>query len=173
MGAAWLARTCGACRFCQRGSENLCLTPTFNGWDIDGGYAELMTVHQDYAYPIPDVFTDEQAAPLLCEGIIGYRALRCSGLPPGGRLGIYGFGGSAHLTAQMALFEGARVYVMTRSSAAQSLALRLGAEFAGPAEAEPPALLDAAILFAPAGGLVPLRCAPWTGAGPSPSPASI
>ncbi|WP_332759388.1 zinc-dependent alcohol dehydrogenase family protein [Pseudarthrobacter sp.] len=156
VGAAWLARTCGACRFCQRGSENLCLTPTFNGWDIDGGYAELMTVHQDYAYPIPDVFTDEQAAPLLCAGIIGYRALRCSGLPPGGRLGIYGFGGSAHLTAQMALFEGARVYVMTRSSAAQSLALRLGAEFAGPAEAEPPALLDAAILFAPAGGLVPV-----------------
>ncbi|WP_371706664.1 alcohol dehydrogenase catalytic domain-containing protein [Pseudarthrobacter sp. NIBRBAC000502772] len=156
MGAAWLARTCGACKFCQRGSENLCLTPTFNGWDIDGGYAELMTVHQDYAYPIPDVFTDEQAAPLLCAGIIGYRALRCSGLPPGGRLGIYGFGGSAHLTAQMALFEGARVYVMTRSSAAQSLALRLGAEFARSAEAEPPALLDAAILFAPAGGLVPV-----------------
>jgi propanol-preferring alcohol dehydrogenase len=156
VGAAWLARTCGSCRFCRRGSENLCLTPTFNGWDTDGGYAELMTVHEDYAYVIPEAFTDEQAAPLLCAGIIGYRALRCSGLPHGGTLGIYGFGGSAHLTAQMAIYEGATVYVMTRSAAAQSLALELGAEFAGPADADPPALLDAAILFAPAGGLVPV-----------------
>lgn len=156
VGAAWLARTCGTCRFCLRGSENLCLSPTFNGWDTDGGYAELMTAHQDYAYPLPDVFTDEKAAPLLCAGIIGYRALRCSGLPPGGRLGIYGFGGSAHLTAQMALYEGASVYVMTRSAAAQQLALDLGATFAGPAEAEPPDPLDAAILFAPVGDLVPV-----------------
>ena len=156
VGAAWLARTCGSCRFCRRGSENLCLAPTFNGWDTDGGYADLMTAHEDYAYPIPDAFTDEQAAPLLCAGIIGYRALRCSGLPPGGKLGVYGFGGSAHLTAQMAMHEGASVYVMTRSAAAQSLALELGAEFAGPADADPPALLDAAILFAPAGGLVPI-----------------
>ena len=155
VGAAWLARTCGSCRFCSRGSENLCLAPTFNGWDNDGGYAELMTVHEDYAYRIPEIFTDEQAAPLLCAGIIGYRALRCSGLPPGGKLGIYGFGGSAHLTAQMAMYEGASVYVMTRSAAAQQLALELGAEFAGDAEADPPELLDAAILFAPAGGLVP------------------
>jgi propanol-preferring alcohol dehydrogenase len=156
VGAAWLARTCGSCRFCRRGAENLCLAPTFNGWDTDGGYAELMTVHEDYAYPIPEAFSDEQAAPLLCAGIIGYRALRSSGLPQGGTLGIYGFGGSAHLTAQMAMYEGATVYVMTRSAAAQSLALELGAEFAGPAEADPPALLDAAILFAPAGGLVPV-----------------
>jgi propanol-preferring alcohol dehydrogenase len=156
VGAAWLARTCGSCRFCRREAENLCLAPTFNGWDTDGGYAELMTVHEDYAYPIPAAFSDEQAAPLLCAGIIGYRALRSSGLPQGGTLGIYGFGGSAHLTAQMAMYEGATVYVMTRSAAAQSLALELGAEFAGPAEADPPALLDAAILFAPAGGLVPV-----------------
>jgi propanol-preferring alcohol dehydrogenase len=156
VGAAWLARTCGSCRFCRRGSENLCLTPAFNGWDCDGGYAEFMTVHEDYAYRIPEAFTDEQAAPLLCAGIIGYRALRCAGLPQGGTLGIYGFGGSAHLTAQMAMYEGATVYVMTRSTAAQSLALELGAEFAGPADADPPALLDAAILFAPAGGLVPV-----------------
>lgn len=156
VGAAWLARTCGSCRFCRRGSENLCLSPTFNGWDTDGGYAELMVAHQDYVYPLPDVFSDEKAAPLLCAGIIGYRALRCSGLPRGGRLGIYGFGGSAHLTAQMAIYEGASVYVMTRSAAAQKLALELGAGFAGPAEAEPPELLDAAILFAPVGELVPV-----------------
>ncbi|WP_354155590.1 MULTISPECIES: zinc-dependent alcohol dehydrogenase family protein [unclassified Arthrobacter] len=156
VGAAWLARTCGSCRFCQRGSENLCLAPTFTGWDTDGGYAELMTVHEDYAYRIPEAFTDEQAAPLLCAGIIGYRALRSSGLPPGGRLGIYGFGGSAHLTAQMAIFEGAGVFVMTRSAAARKLALELGAQFAGAADDAPPELLDAAILFAPAGGLVPI-----------------
>lgn len=156
VGAAWLARTCGVCRFCLRGSENLCLRPTFTGWDIDGGYAELMIAHQDYVYPLPDTFTDEKAAPLLCAGIIGYRALRCSGLPQGGKLGIYGFGGSAHLTAQMAMYEGASVYVMTRSEAAQQLARELGARFAGPAEAEPPDLLDAAILFAPAGELVPV-----------------
>jgi propanol-preferring alcohol dehydrogenase len=156
VGAAWLARTCGSCRFCRRGSENLCLSPTFNGWDTDGGYAELMVAHQDYVYPLPEGFPDEKAAPLLCAGIIGYRALRCSGLPRGGRLGIYGFGGSAHLTAQMAIYEGASVYVMTRSAAAQQLALELGARFAGPAEADPPELLDAAILFAPVGELVPV-----------------
>ena len=155
-GAAWLARTCGSCRFCLRGAENLCLAPSFNGWDYNGGYAEFMTVAEDYAYQIPEVFSDEQAAPLLCAGIIGYRALRRAALPPGGRLGIYGFGGSAHLTAQMALFEGASVYVMTRSEAAQRLALQLGVTFAGGAEARPPARLDAAILFAPAGNLVPV-----------------
>lgn len=156
VGVAWLARTCGLCRFCLRGSENLCISPAFNGWDTDGGYAELMTAHQDYAYPLPEAFTDEKAAPLLCAGIIGYRALRSSGLPPGGRLGIYGFGGSAHLTAQMAIYEGASVYAMTRSATAQRLALDLGARFAGPAEAAPPELLDAAILFAPVGELVPV-----------------
>lgn len=156
VGAAWLARTCGTCRFCLRGAENLCLTPSFTGWDTDGGYAELMSIHEAYAYRIPDTFTDEKAAPLLCAGIIGYRALRRSGLPSGGRLGIYGFGGSAHLTAQMAIFEGARVFVMTRSKAAQKLALDLGAVFAGDADVAPPELLDSAILFAPAGGLVPV-----------------
>ena len=155
-GAVWLARTCGSCRFCLRGAENLCLSPRFNGWDYNGGYAEFMTVAEDYAYQIPKVFSDEQAAPLLCAGIIGYRALRRAALPPGGRLGIYGFGASAHLTAQMAMSEGASVYVMTRSEAAQRLALRLGVTFSGGAEAQPPALLDAAILFAPAGNLVPV-----------------
>ncbi|WP_230116727.1 zinc-dependent alcohol dehydrogenase family protein [Arthrobacter sp. Bi83] len=154
-GAAWLARTCGSCRFCRRAAENLCLSPAFNGWDKDGGYAELMTVHEDYAYRIPEGFRDEQAAPLLCSGIIGYRALRRANLPPGGRLGIYGFGGSAHLAAQMALYEGASLYVMTRSVAAQRLALELGATFAGGTEDRPPVPLDAAILFAPAGEVVP------------------
>jgi alcohol dehydrogenase, propanol-preferring len=156
VGAAWLARTCRSCRFCLRGDENLCLRPLFNGWHVDGGYAEMMTVNEDYAYRIPGVFTDEEAAPLLCAGIIGYRALRRSELPQGGNLGIYGFGGSAHLTAQMAKFQGANVHVMTRSRAAQSLALQLGATFAGGVEDSPPVPLDAAILFAPAGELVPV-----------------
>lgn len=156
VGVAWLGGTCGACRFCLRGQENLCLSPTFTGWDRDGGYAELITVAENFAYRIPDAFSDEEAAPLLCAGIIGYRALSRAELPIGGRLGIYGFGGSAHLAAQIALYRGARVYVMTRSEDARKLALILGATFAGGAEEEPPDPLDAAILFAPAGGLVPV-----------------
>lgn len=155
VGVAWLGGTCGACRFCLRGQENLCLSPTFTGWDRDGGYAELITVAEDFAYRIPDAFSDEQAAPLLCSGIIGFRALSRAELPIGGRLGIYGFGGSAHLAAQIALYRGARVYVMTRSAEARQLALDLGATFAGGADEQPPDPLDAAILFAPAGGLVP------------------
>jgi propanol-preferring alcohol dehydrogenase len=153
---AWLGGTCGACRFCLRGQENLCLSPTFTGWDRDGGYAELITVAENFAYRIPETFSDEQAAPLLCAGIIGFRALSRADLPIGGRLGIYGFGGSAHLAAQIALYRGARVYVMTRSAEARRLALELGATFAGGAEEQPPDPLDAAILFAPAGGLVPV-----------------
>jgi propanol-preferring alcohol dehydrogenase len=156
VGVAWLGGTCGACRFCLRGQENLCLSPTFTGWDRDGGYAELITVAENFAYRIPDSFSDEEAAPLLCAGIIGYRALSRAELPIGGRLGIYGFGGSAHLAAQIALYRGARVYVMTRSADARRLALSLGATFAGGAEEQPPDPLDAAILFAPAGGLVPV-----------------
>ncbi|WP_211881436.1 zinc-dependent alcohol dehydrogenase family protein [Pseudarthrobacter albicanus] len=155
VGVPWLGGTCGSCRFCLRGQENLCLSPTFTGWDRDGGYAELVTVGQDFAYRIPEVFTDEEAAPLLCAGIIGYRALNRAELPIGGRLGIYGFGGSAHLAAQIALYRGARVYVMTRSEEARRLAVELGATFAGGADEPPPDPLDSAILFAPAGGLVP------------------
>lgn len=154
-GVAWLGGTCRSCRFCLRGQENLCLSPTFTGWDRDGGYAELITVAEDFAYRVPEVFSDEQAAPLLCAGIIGYRALLRAELPIGGRLGIYGFGASAHLAAQLALYQGARVYVMTRSPEARRLALELGATFAGGADEEPPDPLDAAILFAPAGELVP------------------
>ncbi len=155
VGVAWLRGTCGRCRFCVRGDENLCLEPRFTGWDAHGGFAELAVVHQDYAYAIPDRFDDLQAAPLLCAGIIGFRALRRAQLRPGGRLGIYGFGASAHLAAQVAMFEGAEVYVMTRSSAARELALELGAAWAGGADEPPPQPLDAAILFAPVGHLVP------------------
>jgi alcohol dehydrogenase, propanol-preferring len=154
VGVPWLARACGICRFCVEGRENLCTDPRFTGWDVDGGYAEYVVVNEGFAYPIPDVFTDEQAAPLLCAGIIGYRALRRAQLPPGGRLGIYGFGGSAHLTAQIALAEGARVHVMTRAPEARQLALELGAASAGDADDPPPEPLDAAILFAPVGTLV-------------------
>ena len=156
VGVAWLGGTCGYCRFCLRGEENLCLSPVFTGWDRDGGYAELITVAEDFAYRLPPGFSDEETAPLLCAGIIGYRALCRAELPIGGRLGIYGFGGSAHLAAQIALYRGARVYVMTRSAEARSLALELGATFAGGAEEQPPDPLDSAILFAPAGGLVPV-----------------
>ncbi|WP_082492623.1 zinc-dependent alcohol dehydrogenase family protein [Arthrobacter sp. Leaf69] len=156
IGAAWLGGTCGVCRFCLRGQENLCLSPLFTGWDRDGGYAELMTVAEDFAYRLPSSFPDEEAAPLLCAGIIGYRALSRAELPIGGRLGIYGFGGSAHLAAQIALYRGARVYVMTRSEEARNLALELGATFVGGADEQPPDPLDSAILFAPAGDLVPV-----------------
>jgi len=128
----------------------------FTGWDADGGYAEYAVVDSDYAYELPDAFDDEEAAPLLCAGIIGYRALRQSNLPRGGRLGIYGFGGSAHLAAQVALHEGATVHVMTRGTAARELARSLGAASTQAAADQPPEPLDSAILFAPAGELVPV-----------------
>ena len=115
IGVPWLAHTCGICRFCTSGRENLCLGPRFTGWDVDGGYADYAVVDEAYAYALPDEFDDVEVAPLLCAGIIGYRALLRANLPEGGRLGIYGFGGSAHLTAQVALARGARVHVMTRS----------------------------------------------------------
>jgi propanol-preferring alcohol dehydrogenase len=156
VGVPWLARACGECRFCRRGDENLCLTPTFTGWDVDGGYAEYVVADEQFVYSIPSTFSDEEAAPLLCAGIIGYRALQRAELPPGGRLGLYGFGGSAHLAAQVALHQGATVHVMTRSEDARRLALELGAASAGDARADPPEPLDAAVLFAPAGDLVPV-----------------
>jgi propanol-preferring alcohol dehydrogenase len=159
VGIAWLRRTCGRCRFCARGAENLCVAPMFTGWDANGGYAEHAVVDERYAYRLPDRFTDDEAAPLLCAGIIGYRALRRAELPPGGRLGIYGFGASAHLAAQVALAEGAEVAVMTRSPAARELAARLGVHWTGDTFDEPPELLDAAILFAPAGDIVPAALA--------------
>jgi propanol-preferring alcohol dehydrogenase len=154
-GIAWLRHTCGRCRWCRHGRENLCVDPRFTGWDADGGYAEWAVVDEAYAYALPDGFDDEHAAPLLCAGIIGYRALKLADVPPGGRLGIWGFGASAHLAAQIALAQGATVHVLTRSDAAQRLALELGATSAGDGAAPPPEPLDSALLFAPAGDLVP------------------
>jgi propanol-preferring alcohol dehydrogenase len=156
VGIAWLRRTCGRCRWCRRGRENLCAAPRFTGWDDDGGYAELAVVDEDFAYRLPAGIDDEHVAPLLCAGIIGLRALRLADLPAGGVLGIYGFGASAHLTAQVAMRQGARVHVLTRSTQAQQLALGLGASSAGGASDPPPEPLDSAILFAPAGELVPV-----------------
>ncbi len=156
IGIAWLRRTCGRCTYCRRGAENLCVAPRFTGWDDDGGYAEHAVVHEDFAYRLPAEFSDERAAPLLCSGIIGYRALKRSVLPPGGRLGIYGFGASAHLAAQLALHDHATVHVMTRSARARQLALGLGCASASEVRDGPPEPLDAAILFAPAGELVPI-----------------
>jgi propanol-preferring alcohol dehydrogenase len=155
VGVAWLRGTCGRCRFCRTGRENLCESARFTGWDVDGGYAEHAVVPESYAYRLPDGLDDVVAAPLLCAGIVGYRALRLARLPPGGRLGIYGFGASAHVVAQVAVAQGAVVHVLTRSAEAQELALRLGAASAGPAHVMPPEPLDAAVLFAPAGELVP------------------
>ncbi|WP_189932178.1 zinc-binding alcohol dehydrogenase family protein [Streptomyces sulfonofaciens] len=156
VGVPWLRRTDGTCRYCTRGQENLCPASVYTGWDVHGGYAEYVTVPAAYAYELPAGYTDEELTPQLCAGIIGYRALRRADLPEGGRLGIYGFGASAHLTAQVALAEGATVHVLTRSPAARSLALELGAASAGDAAAGPPEPLDAAILFAPVGSLVPV-----------------
>ncbi len=155
IGIAWLRMTCGKCKYCRRRSENLCSAPLFTGWDEDGGFAEYATVDQDFAYRIPPKMSDEKAAPLLCSGIIGYRALRRANLPKGGSLGIYGFGASAHLTIQIAIHEGARVHVITRSEEARQAALKLGASSVGDGSQLPPEPLDSAILFAPDGNLVP------------------
>jgi len=156
IGVPWLARTDGSCRYCRRGDENLCADPRFTGWDLDGGYADACLVDEAFAYRLPATLGDEQVAPLLCAGIIGYRALRCAAVPPGGRLGIYGFGGSAHLTAQVALAQGMRVHVLTRGARNRALAAALGVDSVGDAADPPPEPLDGAILFAPAGDLVPV-----------------
>lgn len=154
VGIAWLRHTCGRCRYCLRGDENLCPESRYTGWDADGGYAEFTTVPADFAHRLPAGYTDSELAPLLCAGIIGYRSLLRAQLPPGGRLGLYGFGGSAHITAQVALARGAEVHVMTRGEDARELALALGVASAQGAADPPPVRLDAAILFAPVGDLV-------------------
>jgi propanol-preferring alcohol dehydrogenase len=156
VGIPWLAGTDQSCRYCLSGRENLCVAPTFTGWDVDGGYADVCVADESYVYPLPAELSDEQAAPLLCAGIIGYRALRRADVPSGGALGIYGFGGSAHLTAQLALREGVRVHVLTRGAGNRALASELGVDSIGDAAAAPPEQLDGAILFAPAGDLVPV-----------------
>jgi propanol-preferring alcohol dehydrogenase len=153
-GMAWLAGTCGVCRFCTSGRENLCERAAFTGWDRHGGYAEQMTVRADFALRIPSTFDDLAAAPLLCGGVIGYRALRVSGIEPAGRLGLYGFGASALLAMQVALHWGCEIFVATRSRAEQQRALDMGAAWAGPYQDRPPVALDAAITFAPVGYVV-------------------
>ncbi|BBZ62250.1 alcohol dehydrogenase [Mycolicibacterium monacense DSM 44395] len=154
VGVAWLRHTCGRCRFCERGQENLCPHSRYTGWDADGGYAEFTTAPAAFVHRLPVGYTDAELAPLLCAGIIGYRSLLRADLPPGGRLGIYGFGGSAHITAQVALAQGAEVHVMTRGEHARELARALGAASVQGAGDPPPVELDAAILFAPVGDLV-------------------
>jgi len=156
VGVAWLAGTDRTCRFCRSGRENLCLDPRFTGWDVDGGYADYCVADEAFCYRLPATIDDEQAAPLLCAGIIGYRALKTAGVAPGGRLGIYGFGGSAHLTAQLALHLGMAVHVLTRGERNAALARELGVDSVGGAADQPPQPLDGAILFAPAGELVPV-----------------
>jgi alcohol dehydrogenase, propanol-preferring len=159
VGIAWLAGTDGSCRYCRRGAENLCPRSVYTGWDIHGGYAEYVVAADAYVHHIPAGFSDAEAAPLLCAGIIGYRALRRADLPPGGRLGIWGFGGSAHLTAQIAVAEGAAVHVFTRAAAARELARELGAASVQDSFDPAPEPLDSAIIFAPAGELVPAALA--------------
>jgi len=155
VGIPWLGWTDGTCRYCTSGRENLCDRARFTGYDLDGGYAELAVADERFCVPLPDAYPDEQAAPLLCAGLIGYRALRLAG--DAGRLGLYGFGASAHIVAQVARHEGRRVFAFTRAGdeQARSLALELGAEWAGDSTGRGPEELDAAIIFAPAGELVP------------------
>ena len=155
LGVPWLGWTCGECRFCMSGRENLCVRARFTGYDLDGGYAEYAVADGRFCFPIPDGYPDEQAAPLLCAGLIGYRALRFAG--DGERLGLYGFGAAAHIVAQVARYEGRRLFGFVRAGdeAARRFALELGCEWAGDSLEPAPEPLDAAIVFAPAGELVP------------------
>lgn len=155
LGVPWLYSTCGRCAFCQRGQENLCDAACFTGYHVDGGYAELIVAPEAFAYQLPSGFSPVQATPLLCAGVIGFRALGQSRVRPGERLGLYGFGASAHIAIQVALHWGCEVYVFTRSEEHRALARKLGACWTGQAEDDPPVRLDAAIIFAPAGRLVP------------------
>jgi alcohol dehydrogenase, propanol-preferring len=155
VGIAWLHHSDQACEYCRAGAENLCDHPAFTGYTVDGGYAEYAVAAEDFVYEIPDEFRDDQAAPLLCAGIIGFRCLRLSAAKRGSRLAFYGFGSAAHLAIQVARHWGVEVYACTRGKKHQELALQLGAVWAGEAAEEPPAKLDAAIIFAPAGELVP------------------
>lgn len=155
VGIAWLRETCGACVYCHRGRENLCPNARFTGYDHDGGYAEFAVVREDFAYALPEALDDEAAAPLLCAGIIGFRAIRRAEVRPGATVGLYGFGGSAHLALQVLKHWGCRVYVMTRGGKHRELAETLGADWIGNSDERPPKPLDSAILFAPAGNLVP------------------
>ncbi len=156
VGVGWVASTCGVCRFCRSGGENLCEKATFTGRDRDGGYAEKIAARAEWVYRLPAGFSALQAAPLLCAGVIGYRSLRLSGIQPGGRLGLFGFGASAHLAIQAALHWKCEVFVFTREKHHRRLAVEMGAVWAGGGEDDPGAALDAAVTFAPAGELVPV-----------------
>ncbi len=155
VGVAWLHHVDGVCHYCLRGQENLCDHPSFTGYTDDGGYAEYISAPEDFVYSIPEIFPDEQAAPLLCAGIIGFRSLRLSEIKSGERLGLYGFGAAAHIAIQVARHWNVQVYASTRDARHQRLALDLGAQWAGGTLEEPPEELDAAIIFAPAGEIVP------------------
>jgi propanol-preferring alcohol dehydrogenase len=155
VGIAWLRETCGQCKHCRLDRENLCPNARFTGWDQNGGYAQWATVREDFAYRLPPTIPDNELAPLLCAGIIGYRAVKRAAIRPGAIVGLYGFGGSAHLVLQVLQHWKCRVFVMSRGGRHQELAREMGAEWIGSAEERPPAPLDAAILFAPAGQLVP------------------
>lgn len=155
VGIAWLGYTCGQCPYCRRGRENLCETSRYTGYDADGGFAEFAVVHEEFAYPLPAAFNSRQAAPLLCAGIIGYRALERASLPLGGSIALYGFGSSAHIVLQLAKHRKAKVYVVTRGEKHRELARKLGADWVGATTEGMPAKADSAILFAPAGELVP------------------
>lgn len=155
VGVPWLYFTCGVCEFCRRGEENLCNDAMFTGYDVDGGYAEYMAVNEEFAYHIPKVFSDEQAAPLMCAGIIGYRALQLCKIEKGGTLGLYGFGASAHITIQVARHMNCEVYVFSRSKQHRRHAEELGAVWAGTTDEKPPVALDSIISFAPVGEIVP------------------
>ncbi len=153
VGAAWLYSACGRCRFCKNGRENLCEKAMFTGYQKNGGYAEFMVVPEKFAYSIPPAFSDEEAAPLMCAGIVGYRALKLSGIEKGGKLGLYGFGASAHVAIQIARFWKCQVYVFSRSEAHRRLARKLGAAWTGTSRDTPPVKLDSAVIFAPVGSL--------------------
>src|SRR6267143_4999841 len=155
VGIAWLHRTDGSCEYCRSGAENLCDNPVFTGYSVDGGYAEYIVAPEDFIYALPAGFPEEQTAPLLCAGIIGFRSLRLSGIKAGGRLGFYGFGAAAHVAIQVARHWNVEVFASTRDVRHQELALELGAAWAGGTFDEPPKKLDAAIVFAPAGEIVP------------------
>ncbi len=155
LGVPWLYSTCGTCEYCQSGRENLCDRARFTGFSVDGGFAEFVVVHENFLYRVPETFTDEHAAPLMCAGVIGYRSLRLSGIRPGRRIGLYGFGASAHIAIQIVRHWGCEVYVVTRSKRHRELAEQLGAVWTGHAEEMQPHPIDSAVIFAPAGQLVP------------------
>ncbi len=159
VGVPWLGYTCGTCAWCRAGQENLCPNARFTGYQIDGGYAECCVADARYCFPLPEGYTDQEAAPLLCAGLIGYRALRMAG--PGKRLGLYGFGAAAHIIAQVAVWQGRTVFAFTKpgDKAGQDFARSLGAAWAGGSDEAPPEKLDAALIFAPVGNLVPAALA--------------